>query len=1091
MVDLPTIPRRLETTQAPKSLVSAADVAKPYADLADGLNKAGAALGSVGEVVAENEAHKAVTRDAEGNLTVSLMPDFFGRAGRTYNRIAKQSYFAQLDPEIQKKVTENRLKFDGKPDEFATWGGEYVEALVGKQEDPELANAIRQRATQIVEQTHRGMLVQRHNRDLTRANEAVDAKLLTLADDAEKLARDGAPEEVLAATLQEFNKLLDEKVNNPHIAYPREKADRYKDEVLMRAHGGAILEGVERVYSLPLEQGGGYQAARAHLLGAVKEIGGTIKDAGKIQRLGDAWLNAQEKGLIGARDQVSKDWTAARPQMATLPRDALDDLEQRAIEAGAWRVATDIRQRRSGLEIATEIKRLPKSEQVRIAATGILPAPLRMGGTPVQIARQFEGLHEQSDRGAIAKFIEKSAGLKLDPAQTAWCAAFINGVMGASGRGGTGSLAAKSFLNYGTPTDAPTEGDIVVLPRGDPAGPYGHVGLYVGSVQRDGKNYVKILAGNQGNTVSTKEYPADQVLGYRRPPAAGSAPPPVATASGAGPAPEAAAPTEQGAAPPARVGFNLTQDRAGLLALDSVKDSLRKDLTERIRDFTTADRKLELPSIDEITALGEEVAFLGTPEQRQEVAELAAQAEYGAGFRELSAPKRAEAIAAWDARLQEGGTKFERELKAKLDAADAAITKEFKSDPYGAQYQFGVGTRPLPAINFTDPGQMQAVLAEKVQQQGAIRAGQDLGVFSAFRPDEAESFRNFLSYATSEQVTAAFSALRSLDDEVLFATLSDDKVKDGLRGAMRSTDPGKYTAVMSGIEAIYPRDPAQTTKLIGEDGWHALKTWQSNLRYMDAKTLADERKRAEDPQAAERRKINTSKGEELARKVTPEKVVEAFDDSYIFSGPKTPVDPETRDAMMGDYETLSGRRFAETLNADTAHEQTIEHMKTKWRRSPVNGDRLMLRAPETVYPAIEGSHDWLKVQIEAALTEKFGAREITDFILTDEEIKGAPLKKLASWEYALRADRRTETEAQRYDKTKPASETNRAPGYIVLVRDNKKSRPEWDVVTSEQGAEMRFRFDPAAPKAEADARFGARRERALEVGRQGSMIGAP
>lgn len=181
----------------------------------------------------------------------------------------------------------------------------------------------------------------------------------------------------------------------------------------------------------------------------------------------------------------------------TLTKQDLD-----SIPAGPWKT------------IAKELKPLGVPEPKDAPA-----AKAAAASSPIQIAKQFEGLHETRDRGVIADFIEKSAGKKIDPAQTAWCAAFVNAVLGESGRGGTGSLMARSFLRYGKETNEPTEGDIVVLTRGDPNGPYGHVGFYAG---RDENGNVKVLAGNQGNAVSTRSFPESQVLGFRKPPEAGT-----------------------------------------------------------------------------------------------------------------------------------------------------------------------------------------------------------------------------------------------------------------------------------------------------------------------------------------------------------------------------------------------------------------------------------------------------------------------------------------------------------------------------------------------------------------------------------------
>lgn len=141
------------------------------------------------------------------------------------------------------------------------------------------------------------------------------------------------------------------------------------------------------------------------------------------------------------------------------------------------------------------------------------------GGSPMSVAKSYLGANETRDTKVLAEFFEKAGGQKLDPAKTAWCAAFVNAALGASGQQGTGTLLARDFLKVGTATDRPAEGDIVVLTRGDPRGWQGHVGFYAG---RDSNGNVLVLGGNQGNKVSVQSYPASRVLGYRKPPEAGT-----------------------------------------------------------------------------------------------------------------------------------------------------------------------------------------------------------------------------------------------------------------------------------------------------------------------------------------------------------------------------------------------------------------------------------------------------------------------------------------------------------------------------------------------------------------------------------------
>lgn len=133
---------------------------------------------------------------------------------------------------------------------------------------------------------------------------------------------------------------------------------------------------------------------------------------------------------------------------------------------------------------------------------------------PMDIAQAFIGANEKKEGAVLDAFIKQATGGVIDVKTTPWCAAFVNGVLATGGKETTGKLNARSFLDWGTPTDTPKTGDVVVLWRDSPDSWKGHVGFYAGPGEKDG--YIKILGGNQGDSVSIKEYPADRVLGYRR-----------------------------------------------------------------------------------------------------------------------------------------------------------------------------------------------------------------------------------------------------------------------------------------------------------------------------------------------------------------------------------------------------------------------------------------------------------------------------------------------------------------------------------------------------------------------------------------------
>lgn len=131
---------------------------------------------------------------------------------------------------------------------------------------------------------------------------------------------------------------------------------------------------------------------------------------------------------------------------------------------------------------------------------------------PLDIAASALGLDERGKRAALSDYLS-TGGANLDPATTAWCAAFVNATLQKAGQKGTGSNMARSFMDWGQAVDKPQRGDIAVFSRGDANGPYGHVGFFEG-YNPDGT--IRVLGGNQGDAVSVASYSPDRLLGFRR-----------------------------------------------------------------------------------------------------------------------------------------------------------------------------------------------------------------------------------------------------------------------------------------------------------------------------------------------------------------------------------------------------------------------------------------------------------------------------------------------------------------------------------------------------------------------------------------------
>ncbi|QVW00519.1 putative baseplate hub subunit and tail lysozyme [Vibrio phage ICP1] len=96
--------------------------------------------------------------------------------------------------------------------------------------------------------------------------------------------------------------------------------------------------------------------------------------------------------------------------------------------------------------------------------------------------------------------------------ETPWCAAAVSSWLERVGIRSVRSARARDHINFGTKLLEPRFGAIVVLERGANSG---HVG-FVNGVTADGKQ-IKVLGGNQSDSVNERMFQVTRVLGYRQP----------------------------------------------------------------------------------------------------------------------------------------------------------------------------------------------------------------------------------------------------------------------------------------------------------------------------------------------------------------------------------------------------------------------------------------------------------------------------------------------------------------------------------------------------------------------------------------------
>lgn len=112
----------------------------------------------------------------------------------------------------------------------------------------------------------------------------------------------------------------------------------------------------------------------------------------------------------------------------------------------------------------------------------------------------------------VEQYYAEAAGGKAYSDDVPWCAAFVGAMLARSSREPSGSLLAKSYLDWGAKLAEPIPGAIAVFSRGKHSW-QGHVAI----VESVGKNTVTVIGGNQGDAVTRARYPKSKVLGYRWP----------------------------------------------------------------------------------------------------------------------------------------------------------------------------------------------------------------------------------------------------------------------------------------------------------------------------------------------------------------------------------------------------------------------------------------------------------------------------------------------------------------------------------------------------------------------------------------------
>jgi len=136
----------------------------------------------------------------------------------------------------------------------------------------------------------------------------------------------------------------------------------------------------------------------------------------------------------------------------------------------------------------------------------------------VALTEKGKGIKEYKGTGnhnpEILKYASETGMYSNGTDEQAWCSIFMNWVAFKSNLERSNKGNARSWLAVGLEVTEPQIGDIVIFWRGTRSGWKGHVGIFYGFTSN--KKYIKVLGGNQSDSVNIQNYPVHRLLGYRR-----------------------------------------------------------------------------------------------------------------------------------------------------------------------------------------------------------------------------------------------------------------------------------------------------------------------------------------------------------------------------------------------------------------------------------------------------------------------------------------------------------------------------------------------------------------------------------------------
>ncbi|WP_165820062.1 transglycosylase SLT domain-containing protein [Microvirga sp. KLBC 81] len=924
----------------------------PYTMTARALGYLGNRLEEATLPMQEAAGAQAVTMDADGNVKVNRRWLEFSQGDRAYNHAASVAGLAMARTKVSTDLTQLRIQFDGRPDEFQKAADAYVRDI-GKGGDRFLRPLIQREAGNVAGQLARGLMVDKERVDFQRFNNDLNAREQQLSDQLESLAeQSGVNTPEFLEKQQELVDLRAQRAGNPKFAYSPEQAAIDNGRTGEHLKALAIVGQYRRQY---LETG---------------DLAGTLKAAEERLNAEDLKLPPDQRakylGAITARTQAA---AAVRQETIRQTTDQADLL----ITALNSEDRVDPRTVDDTITTLRQYRQYSKVAQLETARVVNEIAPILRSGTPVEKAAAMARLRGQAATGTTDREAYYRA---IGAAESSGDPNARNPNSSATGlfqfTKGTWDQLREDHPELGLTADGRTdpeqqrrairiftdENEARLRSIGaEPTAQNLYTAHFLG-----GAGAVRFIGGLRTN-------PNAPAANYVDPDAVDANRTIFFTDGG------------RGRARTAQEVYSLLGNKVGdasgsvgqgpvyAAAVKQLQTKFNAEVEAAWTKVKTAWDNGDQPTQDEIQNVVALAPLLSDPKMRKEIAERFEREELLERVDGQSVVAIRTAVDELDRAAEAGDLPpAGRALRDGLAKREEILTKKLQDDPLSLagsgplSGELGTGVREsIGPLRFDSVDTLRAQLQQRaiVARTVSNYHGQPLG--SVLRPDDVPQVRQILQSGDGGTVSAFFSAIGGLDNDVLFATLADNKLAQTVEGLTKTTDYGKYTAAMSGMDQLLRRNPDLFVQTFGADAVAKVQGWQARLAWETPDEGAKRLGKLADGR--------TSKIVEEMRSEAREWAKKKGDDAAIND---LGIDASARAAFLADYRQMIEDANIEAADPEAAHKAALTTLKTVWKESPTNGGRVMKHAPEQYYPAVDGSHEWMRQQVEETLITRLG-----------------------------------------------------------------------------------------------------------------------